>query len=189
MILKSAAGMFLFMFLFVSLGCVRVHAASIKLNKTSATIYTKGTTSVQLKATVKGKSSKVTWKSSNPKAAAVNSKGKVTAKKAGKATITAKANGKTAKCKVTVRTVLSEKQAQEALRKYLKNSTYYFNSCGDKEGNYYTYFITYTSTYVKIKFFVDMRTGKAYESGHYLGVNEWKPSDPKRYVFNAYKYL
>ena len=181
--------MFLFMFLAVSLGCVRVHAASIKLNKTSATIYTKGTTSVQLKAAVKGKSSKVTWKSSNPKVAAVNSKGKVTAKKTGKTTITAKANGKTAKCKITVRTVLSEKKARKALQKYLKNSNYYFNSCGDKEGKYYTYFITYTGVYTKFKFFVDMRNGKAYETGPYLGVPDWKPSDPKRYIFNAYNYL
>lgn len=46
--------------------------------------------------------SKITWKSSNPKIATVDSKGVVTGKKKGTVTITAKANGITKKCKVTV---------------------------------------------------------------------------------------
>ena len=47
---------------------------------------------------------KITWTSSNKKVATVSSKGKVTAKKAGTATITAKtSNGKKATCKVTVK--------------------------------------------------------------------------------------
>lgn len=45
---------------------------------------------------------KATWKSSNPKVATVSSKGKVTAKKKGTATITAKVGKTTYKCKVTV---------------------------------------------------------------------------------------
>ncbi|MGN0293743.1 MAG: Ig-like domain-containing protein [Lachnospiraceae bacterium] len=87
---------------------VTVKEPSIKLNKTSVTIYTSGTTSVQLKATVKGASSKVAWASSDKKIAVVDSKGKVTAKKTGTAVITAKANGKTAKCKVTVSSLKSK---------------------------------------------------------------------------------
>ena len=75
-------------------------AASIKLNKTKVSVSAGDT--VKLKATVKGKNSKVTWKSSNSDIAEVNGKGKVTGKNTGKATITAKANGKTAKCTVTV---------------------------------------------------------------------------------------
>lgn len=59
--------------------------------------------SVKLTATIVGNSSKTTWKSSNPSVAIVDSKGKVTGKKAGTTTITAKANGKTASCKVTVK--------------------------------------------------------------------------------------
>lgn len=59
---------------------------------------------VQLKASItpaNATDQKVTWKSSNPKVAAVNSAGVVTAKKKGKATITATVGGKTAK--VTIR--------------------------------------------------------------------------------------
>ena len=51
-----------------------------------------------------GASGKVKWSSSNKRVAAVSSKGKVRAKKAGTATVTAKIGGKrVASCKVTVR--------------------------------------------------------------------------------------
>ncbi|MCC8046410.1 MAG: Ig-like domain-containing protein [Clostridiales bacterium] len=79
-----------------------VKAPTTTLNKSSATIYKSQT--LQLNATVKGASSKVTWTSSDKTVATVSSSGKVTAKKAGTATITAKANGKSAKCKITVKT-------------------------------------------------------------------------------------
>lgn len=52
---------------------------------------------------------KATWKSSNPKIASVTSKGKVTAKKKGTATITAKVGKTTYKCKVTVLRPISKK--------------------------------------------------------------------------------
>lgn len=52
---------------------------------------------------------KATWKSSNPKVATVSSKGKVTAKKKGTATITAKVGKTTYKCKVTVLRPISKK--------------------------------------------------------------------------------
>ena len=89
--------------IFSMLLSVEVFAASakIKLNASSVTI-TVGS-SKTIKATVTGKSKKVTWKSSNTSVATVNSGGKITGKKAGTATITAKANGTTAKCKVTVK--------------------------------------------------------------------------------------
>ena len=78
---------------------------TIKLNKSSATMYSSGTKKkLSLKANATGASKKVTWKSSNTKIATVNSKGVVTAKKAGKVTITATANGVSSKATITVKT-------------------------------------------------------------------------------------
>ena len=81
---------------------VRVYeAASIKLNQSAISLYVKENT--YLSAAVTGKNSKVTWKSSNTKVAAVNSNGKITGKKAGSCKVTATANGKKATCSVTVK--------------------------------------------------------------------------------------
>lgn len=76
--------------------------ATIKLNKSSATIYTYGRTSVKLKATLRGTTSSVKWRSSDASIATVDSKGKVTAKKAGIVTITAKSGRLSAKCQIIV---------------------------------------------------------------------------------------
>ena len=73
---------------------------SVELDKTKDTIVCGGTD--VLKATVKGTYSDVSWKSSNPKIASVDAKGKVTAKMAGTAKITATAGGKSASSTVTV---------------------------------------------------------------------------------------
>ena len=77
--------------------------ASLKLNRSSATIYTSGNTSVKLSAALDGKTVNARWSSNNTSVAKVDSTGKVTAKKAGVATIAATANGVTAKCTVTVK--------------------------------------------------------------------------------------
>jgi|GEM_PF-5139808 len=77
---------------------------TLTLNKKKATIYTKGTKSITLKVSkLVGPSSKVTWKSLNPSFATVNGSGKVTAKKAGTATISATANGITSKVTITIK--------------------------------------------------------------------------------------
>lgn len=71
----------------------------VSLNKTSATIYIGGNVTLKLN----GASGKIKWTTSNKKVATVSKKGKVTAKKAGSATITAKNGKKTYKCKLTVK--------------------------------------------------------------------------------------
>ena len=72
---------------------------TVRLNKKTATI-TEGKT-LQLK--ISGTKQKVKWTSSKKSVASVSSKGKVTARKPGKATITATVGGKKYKCKITVR--------------------------------------------------------------------------------------
>ena len=83
---------------------LQIVPTSVALNKTTLTLDI-GKTS-NLKATVypsNAANKKCTWSSSNTSVATVDSNGKVTAKKAGTATITVKtSNGKTATCKVTV---------------------------------------------------------------------------------------
>ena len=82
---------------------VKKAPTGIKLNKTKLTIK-KGRKYI-LKATLpKGSLNTLKWTTSNGRIATVNSKGLVTGKKKGKATITVKTyNGKSAKCKVTVK--------------------------------------------------------------------------------------
>lgn len=78
---------------------VPTEAATVKLNKTKATIYIGTPYTLKLKGT-KIKS----VKSSNKKVAVVYKSGKVTGKKEGTATITLKGeNGKSYKCKVTIK--------------------------------------------------------------------------------------
>ena len=80
-----------------------IPVTSVDLNKTSMTLV-KGTTEA-LVATVKpddATDKTVTWSSSNPAIASVDSDGRVTGVAGGEVTIYAKAGGKEAKCVVTV---------------------------------------------------------------------------------------
>lgn len=101
-----------------------VQAASIKLNKTSITMYTGKTYTLK----VSGTSKKVTWSTSNKKVATVSSKGVVSAKSSGSATITAKVSNKNLKCKVTVKkqSTNNKKAALKAYYNFLKS--YKFNT-------------------------------------------------------------
>lgn len=74
-------------------------AATVKLSATKKTLTKGKTYTLKMLGTKK----KVTWKSSKTSVATVSSKGKVTAKKAGTATITATVGTKTYKCKITVK--------------------------------------------------------------------------------------
>ncbi len=84
---------------------VKITEPTIKLNEKSKTLYVKE--NLVLKAEIKGKDDKATFKSSNDKVATVDANGKVTAKSKGTATITASANGVKAECKITVKNVPS----------------------------------------------------------------------------------
>ena len=104
--------LFLLLFLLtLAISATTVFAAAkkpkkIKLNKNKLTIYVGNTYKLKASFTPKKANKKVTWKSSNKKIVTVSSKGKLKAKKAGKATITvtSKVNKKIkAKCKVTVK--------------------------------------------------------------------------------------
>lgn len=72
--------------------------SKVKLNITKATLSVGGSINLKLLNNKK----KVTWKSSNKKVASVTKKGKVKAKKKGKASIVAKVGKKKYICKVTV---------------------------------------------------------------------------------------
>lgn len=76
----------------------KVTVKKLKLNKKKETVLI----SYSKKLKVNDTSRKATWKSSNPKVAAVDSEGNVTGKKAGTATITATVGKRKLKCKVTV---------------------------------------------------------------------------------------
>ncbi len=91
------------------------YAAAKKAPKLSATSKTvlKGKT-FTLKVKNAGKA-KVKWTSSNKKVATVSKTGKVTAKKAGKATITAKVGKKKLTCKVTVKGLTKAQKAKRSL--------------------------------------------------------------------------
>ena len=81
-----------------------VKTTSVSVNKRNIILAKKGK-SFQLKVTLTPVTSqqKVTYKSSNSKVAAVNSKGKIVAKKKGTATITVKSGNKKIICKVKVK--------------------------------------------------------------------------------------
>lgn len=72
----------------------------LKMKTTSLVMI--GDSSHKLKLSKTNITGQVVWKSSNPKIATVNSKGKVKAKKKGKVTITAEADGCRATCKIKV---------------------------------------------------------------------------------------
>lgn len=183
---------------------VTVKEPSIRLNKTSAVIYTSGTTSVQLKAAVKGAGSKVTWTSSDKKTVVVDSKGKVTAQKTGTAVITAKANGKTARCKVTVSSLKSKYIS--FIDKNVKNPSKYSYAIRDINGDktpelilryenyesFTNYYRVYTWQNSKVVFFNTIKVGWSYSDLFYSKkyndvVTYFHFADGGRYTFYSMK--
>lgn len=125
----------------------KVTVEAPKLSKTTLSLTVKQTSTLK----VTGTKRTVKWSSSNKNVATVSSKGKVTAKKAGTATITAKVGTKKYTCNVTVKTA-----SQAALSSNYKKLKTYINKNGglnskgnrviqlsskDYEGNEVTWFI------------------------------------------------
>ncbi len=82
----------------LSIGVPTKAKAAVKLSSSAVNLCVGDTKKLSLNGTTK----KVTWKSTDPSVVRVTAKGKLTAKKAGSATITATANKKTYKCDVKV---------------------------------------------------------------------------------------
>lgn len=92
--------------------------AAVKLNATKKTVNVGESFTLK----VSGSKSKVKWSSTKKSVASVTSKGKVTAKQAGSATITAKVGGKTLKCNVTVNAKFSASEATKKISAVLKDT-------------------------------------------------------------------
>ena len=102
-------------------------AKKASLSKTRVTLHVGSTCKLKLSG-----AKVISWKSSKKSVATVNSKGKITAKKKGKATITCTAsNGKKYKCKVTVKNhiYLIRKKA-EATKNQKGEAVYICKECG-----------------------------------------------------------
>ena len=98
-----------------------IYAATIKLNKTKITIDEGKSYTLK----VSGTKETVKWSTSNKKIATVSTKGVVKGVKEGTATITAAVNKKKLTCKVTVKDVLTEKEAA-------KNISYELTETNDR---------------------------------------------------------
>lgn len=144
--------------------------ATISLNKTSISI-TRGSSTV-LKATVKGKSKKVTWSSKNSSIASVSSSGKVTAKKVGTTYITAKANGVSKTCKVQVKENIRTIFQKAATGKWMKSTSASFGQ--------YSKFTT------KERVYYNKKTGKVIAREKIADIK--KKTGDKYYVTMAGKY-
>ncbi len=100
----KAAVMALALLLCAGLGCNTAEAAKkVKISKTKLMLKVGQSKTLSVKNLSKKKKKKLKWTSNNKKVATVSKKGKVKAKKAGKAKITAKVGKKKYTCKVTVK--------------------------------------------------------------------------------------
>lgn len=107
--LKRSKVLFLYLFVIVAMlfpagfigesTVVSTKAASVRLNKSKQTMWVGDT----LKLKVLHNKTKVKWSSSKKSVATVSAKGKVKAKKSGRAVITAKVKSKRYKCAIVVR--------------------------------------------------------------------------------------
>ena len=86
----------------VTVNVIGVKTTGLSVNATQLNLKVKKKATIKANVTPKNTSEKVTYKTSNKKVATVDAKGKVTAKKAGTATITVTSGSKSVKVTVTV---------------------------------------------------------------------------------------
>lgn len=103
--------------IFIAVSPIAVHASSYELNHSKLTMYVGDTKKLKLTS---DDSIKVTWKLSNKKVVTVSKTGKLTAKKAGTATITATVGKQKLTCKVTVKKLTMKKEAEKLTKTYQK---------------------------------------------------------------------
>ena len=119
----------------------------IRLNKTKVTLGVKEKFVIEatiLPENATASKTKPHFESSKPNVAAVNQKGQVTAKKAGKATITVSAGGKKAKCTITVKAAPKRISLNAKSKKLKKGQTFQIKVKLPK--NTASYKITYKSS-------------------------------------------
>ena len=100
----------------ISASCVVTVQNTLTISKTSLVLYAGGSEQLAAASLPAGG---ITWRSSKPTVAVVNASGKVTAKKAGRATITAEAHGVSVKCEVTVKKATLKLKSRATV--YLRN--------------------------------------------------------------------
>lgn len=106
----------------------KVQVETPRISKTSVNLYTKGSYTLKMLGTRQ----KVSWKSSNKSVASVDSKGKITAKKAGTAVVTAVVSNKKYTCKVVVK---QRKIATNKVPTCVASQTVYVRGTGDTFDN------------------------------------------------------
>ena len=111
----------------VTVKVIHVPVSAVSLNKKSLSLVAGETATLTAKVKPNNATNKkLVWSSSNSKVATVSSKGIITAKKAGKATITVKTKdgGKKASCKVSVREKTAKEIEAELIEELKKDSEF-----------------------------------------------------------------
>ena len=121
---------------------ITVKKPAVKASVSAKTVFVGGTS--QIKVTKTGLSGKVTYTSSNKSVAAVSTSGKVTAKKAGTATITVKCGSYKTTCKITVKKGSLKITSKTAVSVKAKKTTA-IKATADSKAK-----ITYTSSNKKV---------------------------------------
>lgn len=145
--MKKIISVILCLLILASLSVFKTSATTkVKLNKTKLNLKIGKTFKLKLK----GAKGKIKWKSSKKTIAVVNSKGKVTAKKAGTSNITATYKGKSYKCTVKVAKMLTKQIYLNKSKITVKKGKSYTLKCSLKPKNVSTNKIKWTSSNTKV---------------------------------------